>query len=242
MIDRNRCVVVLHVYKKPEDYNQNEQNSIIQTLKVFGNSRHIVVVCPESLADSYKQFSTVRLKDQFFTYAGYNQMCMQDWFYQTFLDLGFKYMLLTQVDVWTFQDNLEYFLDEFDKNGYDYIGAPWYGVWFCKDGEVGNGGFCIRRLEKFRDVCRKYPNKGGNEDIYFCRSHRDEFNFAPESLAREFSFEEKPLHAFRLNNNKLPMGCHAYASSPDRLGFWKHFIPDVRELKCKAGNPDIYNP
>ena len=151
-------------------------------------------------------------------------------------------MLLVQLDVWVFQDDLEYFLNKFDQYDYDYVGAPWYGVWFCEDGEVGNGGFCIRRLEKFRDICKRYPNAYGNEDIFFCRSHRGELNMAPEGLALQFSFEEKPLHAFRKNECRLPMGTHAYASTPDRLGFWTHFIPDVRGIKAKPGDPDIYNP
>lgn len=243
MIDKKRCVVVIHVHKSLENYNENERNSLIQTLKVFGNSRHIVFMCPDSLAEEYSKISSViRLKDQYFTYGGYNQMCKSDWFYQTFLDLGFKYMLLTQLDVWTFQDNLEYFLNEFDEKGYDYIGAPWYGVHFCKDGVVGNGGFCIRRLEKFRDICQKYPRGGGNEDVFFLHFFGTEISVAPESLGLEFSFEEKPLHAFRLNNHRLPMGCHAYASTPDRIGFWKYFIPNIKQIKAKEGNPDIYNP
>ena len=39
---------------------------------------------------------------------------------------------------------------------------------------------------------------------------------------------------------KLPMGTHAYASSPDRIGFWKHFIPNLKEIKCREGEVDIY--
>ena len=37
------------------------------------------------------------------------------------------------------------------------------------------------------------------------------------------------------------MGTHAYASSPDRIGFWKYFIPNVKGIKCKAGEIDIYD-
>lgn len=241
MIDKSRCCVVLHVYKTLEDYNENERAAIRKLFEVFP-SRNIILQCPDRLVDYYKDFNRMLLEDQYFTYSGYNRMCRQPWFYQQFIDLGYKYMLLTQPDVWIFQDNLEYFLNEFDKKGYDYIGAPWYGVWFCKDGTVGNGGFCIRRLEVFRDVCQKHPNGGGNEDTFFLKFFNNGIKVAPEKLALEFSFEEKPLHAFRLNNHKLPMGTHAYASTPDRIGFWKNFISGIKEIKAKEGNPDIYNP
>ena len=241
MIDRNRCVVVLPVYRKLEDYNENEQQAFKQILKVFGNSRDIVLVCPHTLADSYQPFNRIPLEQRYFTYSGYNDLCKSEFFYQLFLDRGYRYMCLIQLDVWVFQDNLEYFLNQFDEKEYDYIGAPWYGVGWVKDGTVGNGGFCIRRLEKFRDVCAKGV-RPGNEDVAILLNSQNGLNIAPENLALEFSFEEKPLHAFRLNNCKLPMGTNAYASSPDRLGFWKHFIPGIKEIKAKAGNPDIYNP
>lgn len=244
MIDKSRCIVVVPVYKKLQDYNENERASFFQTYKTFGGSRQVTVLCPPELKESYAPFSRIALDKKYFTYGGYNSLCKSDWFYQLFIELGFTYMCLVQLDVWVFQDNLEYFLNKFDKRGYDYIGAPWYGVKFCKDGTVGNGGFSIRRLERFRDVCRQQTKGPRNEDVYFLRmfNKKGGIKTAPEKLALEFSFEEKPLHAFRLNNYRLPMGTHAYAGSSDRLGFWKHFISGIKEIKAKTGNPDIYNP
>lgn len=241
MIDRNRCVVVIPVYKKLEDYNQNEQQAFKQILKVFGNSRDIILLCPEDLVDNYKPFNRFILERSYFTYSGYNRLCKREFLYQFFLDQGYRYMCLTQLDIWVFQDNLEYFLNIFDRDQLDYIGAPWYGVKFCKDGTVGNGGFCIRRLETFRNICRDFPEGSGNEDVFFIFRHKDKLKIAPESLALEFSWEEKPYYAFQLAQGRLPMGTHAYASTPDRIGFWKHFIPGIREIKCKAGNPATYS-
>ena len=244
MIDKNRCIVVVPVYKKLQDYDENERASFFQIYKTFGGSRQVTLLCPPELKESYAPFSRIALDKKYFTYGGYNDLCKSEFFYQLFIELGFTYMCLVQLDVWVFQDNLEYFLNKFDEKGYDYIGALWYGVKFCKDGTVGNGGFCIRRLERFRDVCKQQFKCLRNEDAYFLKvlNRKGGIKTAPEKLALEFSFEEKPLHAFRLNNYKLPMGTHAYASSPDRIGFWNHFIPNIKEIKCKVGNPDIYNP
>lgn len=79
---------------------------------------------------------------------------------------------------------------------YDYIGAPW--PWHPHH-KVGNGGFSLRSLplmyflmENFKHFPVKVP-----EDEAICREYRDRlegsfgFKFAPEEIAREFSFERE---------------------------------------------------
>lgn len=240
MLDKNRCIVVIPVYKEFTQMNANEQAAVRNTLQVLKNY-NIVFVGPGRIKDSYRNLGVfIPLKLERMTYSDYNKLCKDPQFYEIFIALGYKYMLLVQQDVYILNDKLEYFLDIFDREGYDFIGAPWLGVRFCKDGTVGNGGFCIRRLEKFRDVCKKYTG-GGNEDVFFLMRYRKEFKIAPEKLALEFSWEEKPYFCYKLMNGKLPMGSHAYASTPDRLTFWKQYISGIQEIKCKAGEMDIYN-
>ena len=240
MIDRKRCCIVLVVYKHLDQYDENEQQAFRNLLQVFFN-RDFYIVCPRPLVEEYSQYAPcIALEVDSLSYSGYNNLCKSVGFYQTFLDLGYRYMCLVQLDVWVFSDNLEYFLNEFDEKGYDYVGAAWYGVHFCRDGVVGNGGFCIRRLETFRNICREGVGPG-NEDTAILLNPKSNLRIAPEVLALEFSWEEKPLFCFKIMKGKLPQGCHAYSSTPDRIGFWKHFIPNVKEIKCKAGNPDIYD-
>ena len=234
---RPDTLAIIHCYKPYSQLNENEHAAVEQAKRVFP---HLTFIAPHNMDMSGYGPSVIRLPDQFFTYAGYSVLCKSPQFYQLFLDLGFKYLLITQYDVWIFEDRVDYFLDLFDREGYDYIGAPWYGVHFCRDGVVGNGGYCIRRLEKFRDICAKYGNQGGNEDVVFLR-HRGEIKIAPEKLALEWSFEEKPAYAYGLTGGVLPTGTHAYASTPDRIGFWRHFIPDIKEIKAKVGNPFTYS-
>ena len=238
MIDRKRCVVVVPIYKRLEDYDENERQAFNQIFRTFV-ARDIVLVCPHSLSEYYKDFNRYCLDSRYFTYSGYNELCKSEFFYRMFLDKGYRYMCLVQLDVWVFQDNLEYFLREFDEKGYDYLGAAWYGVCFTRDGKVGNGGFCIRRLSKFAEICREGVGPG-NEDTAILLNPKSNLRIAPERLALEFSFEEKPYFTYRLMKGKLPMGCHAYASSPDRIAFWKHFIPNLKEIKCREGEVDIY--
>ena len=242
IVDKKRCCIVLVVYKHLDQYDENEQQAFFNLLQVFFN-RDFYIVCPRPLVEEYSQYAPcIALEVSRLSYADYNILCKSVGFYQTFLDLGYTYQVVVQLDVWIFQDNLEYFLNQVAEGNLDYVGARWLGVHFCReDGVVGNGGFCIRRLETFRNICRDYPLRGGNEDVFFLQEHGDKIKVASTRLALEFSWEEKPYFAYKLMNYKLPMGCHAYSSTPDRLGFWKHFIPNLKEIRCKAGEVDIYN-
>lgn len=75
---------------------------------------------------------------------------------------------------------------------FDYVGAPW--PQFSDDYNVGNGGFSLRS-RRLLNACRELPFSGEvAEDVLICRLHRSEFErrgfrFAPEPVARKFSFE-----------------------------------------------------
>ena len=130
MIDRKRCCIVLVVYKHLAQYDENEQQAFRNLLQVFFN-RDFYIVCPRPLVEEYSQYAPcIALEVNSLSYADYNILCKSVGFYQTFLDLGYTYQVICQLDVWVFQDNLEYFLNEFDEKGYDYVGAAWYGVGF----------------------------------------------------------------------------------------------------------------
>lgn len=103
-----------------------------------------------------------------------------------------SYILLIQWDSWIVDPTVwdEEFLN------YDYIGAPW---WYGDDYNVGNGGFSLRskRLIQHLEANReKYP-LAHPEDDALCRRYgprlcEEGFKFAPEALARQFSFERGP--------------------------------------------------
>lgn len=75
---------------------------------------------------------------------------------------------------------------------YDYIGAPW--PHFDDGHTVGNGGFSLRSA-RLLDACVALGIDGPSEDVAICRTHRTALKrdfgirFAPEALARSFSFE-----------------------------------------------------
>lgn len=79
---------------------------------------------------------------------------------------------------------------------YDYIGAPW--PQFADAHRVGNGGFSLRS-RRLIDALQTFPDTDQvSEDVAICRLWRAELEeihgikFAPEGVARRFSFERMP--------------------------------------------------
>ena len=80
---------------------------------------------------------------------------------------------------------------------YDYVGAPW--PHFHDGHNVGNGGFSLRSrrlLEASRELPLDPPLL---EDVIICRRCRPQLErqgirFAPEAVARRFSYERTPPH------------------------------------------------
>ena len=101
------------------------------------------------------------------------------------------FVLLMQWDGWIINKSAwnPRFLD------YDYIGAVW--PWHLEGFRVGNGGFSLRS-KKLLDLTHKdeFVYKDRNEDDLICHINRDYLvrngvRFAPEELAREFSYERE---------------------------------------------------
>jgi hypothetical protein len=142
-----------------------------------------------------------------------------------------SHMLIFQYDGWILDGSLwdDSWLE------YDYIGAPW--PWHKNDGlNVGNGGFSLRskRLMKYLGTNSKYPLVSP-EDETICRTYRpdlelDGFRFAPESVARNFSFErEAPRKTF---------GFHGIFNvpkvlDPDELQLWMSLANDYVKSKVE---------
>ena len=210
-----------------------EQASLIQCVRTLGQKRDIYLVAPfgldlsgyTSLCPNYK-FKIKRLAKGFFDgLQGYNQLCKRWEFYNVFNE--YQYMLVYQLDCWVFEDNLDYFI----KLGYDYIGAPWFIVdpnlkKMVLD-KCGNGGFSLRRIDKFIEVCKKHINEADDEsvpeDVFFSKSCASEINICTSEVGYKFSFEVNPGALFKMNGNNLPMGCH----KPYLFGFktfWKNYI------------------
>jgi len=70
-----------------------------------------------------------------------------------------------------------------------------------------------------------FNNYNNNEDFFWGKVAKKNFSWfkvPSEKEALKFSFEANPQFLFKLNNNQLPFGCHAWQKYD--FNFWKKFI------------------
>ncbi len=233
-----------------------EEISLRRSMDVFaGFNKYLVIpetTNPDHFADTGK-LTVIKLHESYFqSVASYSKLLLSESFYKHFTDSEF--ILIYQLDCFAFHSNFNHFLD------FDYVGAPWFNsqnhlgnamirtLLFRKpalalqsilgyyrkekkDG-VGNGGFSLRRIDKFIDITsdRKIKKliatwskqKRPYEDIFYCfvvPLYFKNFNIADIQTATRFSFETNPQKCYELNNRELPLGCHAWAKHDP--SFWR---------------------
>lgn len=148
----SKCIILIPVYKLTPS---TDEAASLHQLEIILGKWEIRFVCPKTLDMSAYDtitntcYTKERFEDHYFEgISGYNTLMRNNTFYRRFKE--YEYMLIYQLDAWVFKDELQYWCNQ----GYDYIGAPWfkhYGtheegnkLWRC-----GNGGFSLRKVEKF---------------------------------------------------------------------------------------------
>ena len=210
--------VIIPIYKK--NLELFERVSLSQCRYIL-KKYPIIFIAPEG-----KHFKYINNKEKiiyfdkkfFQSVKTYNQLMLSPIFYKTFIDQGFDYILIYQLDAYVFYDALE----DFCNLLYDYIGAPWPFL-FCYNKSngsylrVGNGGFSLRNTKACYNVCENFLSyilklcNDINEDVVFSiAGTMKECNFkvAPINIAYSFSMEFHPFRVIRKNNDKFPFGSH----------------------------------
>lgn len=110
---------------------------------------------------------------------------------------------------------------------------------FKKEIWVGNGGFSLRKVSSFRILSRIMPflvpdlkNSTIQEDVFwalYVSSYVPIFQIPDYKIALEFSFETNPAECFKINQNELPFGCHAWWKKD--MNFWIPFINNHSVIK-----------
>ncbi|HMG15996.1 MAG TPA: DUF5672 family protein [Saprospiraceae bacterium] len=230
--------IVIPVYKS--SLQLAELRSLEQIQLTLG-SFPICFVGPQSLDYSpylsiIPEAKIMRFRDDYFSsLKGYNTLLLYAGFYKAFE--GFDYILLTQLDVWVFEDQL----DQWTGLQYDYIGAPWLseppklkrinllpmGKWML--GKVGNGGFSLRKISSHIQIATKLSWISWlftkNEDFFWSivvpRFYKS-FRIPNMEEAVFFAFELSPELAYEMTGHKLPFAVHAWEKH--NPSFWKRFI------------------
>ena len=173
---------------------------------------------------------------------GYNQLMVSPVFYQEFST--FRYLLIYQLDAFVFSDQLRsWCAKDYDYIGAPWVNVKWINkkeinkklplftkVPFLfkqlkrKDGLVGNGGFSLRKVSSHLKFAKVYssifPSLNFNEDLFwgkYIAAKERNFKIPLMREALSFSIENDPAEAFRLLNNELPFGCHAWYKNDEKI-------------------------
>jgi hypothetical protein len=153
---KKTCVVVIPIHDaSPSPY---ELISFQQCFRILSN-HSIKIVAPKGLTlHKYKEvvsnFETVFIDPIWqSTLIKYNQLKLSLFFYDLFKD--FEFLLTYELDAFVFKDDLEYWC----KQGYDYIGAPWFEGFGVTETNtnligVGNSGFSLRKISAMQRIIK----------------------------------------------------------------------------------------
>jgi hypothetical protein len=261
-IVKEKVTVIIPFYRA--DISAYEAIAIEQCYKVLSNYPIIAIkpqslVLPAEV-QKYPFTKILSFDDSFFKgIGGYNALMLSASFYKEFLD--YEYMLIHQLDAFVFDDRLSYWCNQhYDyigapwlkdcdhpdiiktvKSTIQYYFHTRYNIQkngkptrYQYENRVGNGGFSLRRVNKFYEQCllRKaeidtYLAVGDhhfNEDGFWSvevNRKSKKLNIPGYKTGIKFSVEFAPERAIRLNDNELPFGCHAWDRYAD---FWRPYF------------------
>ena len=167
-------------------------------------------------------------KKYFENINNYNKLLTSKFFYETFSD--YEFCLVCQPDAIVLKPELQEWLEL----PYDYIGAPWPNGYSLKiqtkkisipegitcTSFVGNGGLSLRRnracielLSEFDDIAEMWQINGHAEDLFFAFASTLSKSFLTPNFmtAANFSHDIEPVHLYKLINNQIPFGVHAWS-------------------------------
>lgn len=162
--NKKYCNVVIPTHKS--SLVGMEEIALINNLKVLSGWPSTILLPFGSSQDYYKNLSlkhalNVSVRNLPEGYLGsienYNKLFLSPILYEAFLD--FKYILIAQLDVWIFRDELQYWIDK----DFDYLGAPLFlpqnrGKKTLKTLMLpfgGNGGLSLRNVVKTLELTRE---------------------------------------------------------------------------------------
>ena len=198
------------------------------------------------------RISSEKFPDHYFkSVFRYNRLMLTASFYERFSHS--KFILIYQLDAYVFRDELLYWCSKnYDYIGAPWISTPNKGIKkvlslfeskkkkarseiFYK---VGNGGFSLRKVsthianaKKLKSVIEQNLNRSEDdfrimEDVFWSSVPKIDPSFLIPDYKEglKFAFDRKPKLALKLNNNKLPFGCHGFEKPKVKM-FWSKMIP-----------------
>lgn len=260
MLSKLKYAIVVPVYK--QNLTEFEEIALNQCFKVFQGCS-IIAIKPEKLLLSEHRFSrSVYFDDSYFeSVFGYNKLMLSASFYTQFNE--YDYILIYQLDAFAFSNQMDFWCSKgYDYIGapwlykhnhysqfktfkehlrsyfhrrYNLLGKSGQPALDKQlNNQVGNGGFSLRKIETFINICQVYKtqiseyeqfeNSIFNEDIFFSieLNRRKRIVKIPSyKEAINFAIETEPEKAFKLNGDKCPFGCHGWEKN---INFWRPYF------------------
>ncbi|HID52620.1 MAG TPA: hypothetical protein EYP41_11365 [Anaerolineae bacterium] len=214
----HRVAIVVPLSNRAELF-PDEEISLRHLLYYLGRYDKYLVI-PETLELTIPGFRYARFGPEFFGSAAANtRLMLSAAFYERFRE--YEYILVYHPDALVFSDQLEEWCDA----GYDYIGPPWFPdddmPWVTEPG-VGNGGFCLRKVESCLKVLRS-PRYAIDPDDYGRRLPNDSLINRLANYPRKYL---KHLHYF----NNVQREIARFRQNEDLFWSWRatHYYPDFR--------------
>lgn len=257
---KKEFVIIIPIYNK--EPNPIEVISLNRISTILKNSKYdIVLIYPASsdmdnlsnydrfFSNFNKQISKLPFHRKYFkSTISYSQLLVSKMFYQKFK--SYEYLYILQTDCYLFRDDLGKWYEYSKENDIDYIGGPiiskmsgWDSIIKTGFPVVGNGGFSIRKVETFLNICNKngefrttYPEIDFDnviyEDKFFCNDIKEYYDLrTPDfKIALKFAWDMSVEYIWKFIYDKdtsiLPMCAHALDKN---IMFWKCIIPELND-------------
>lgn len=194
----------------------------------------------------------------------YNDLMLSELFYEKFLN--YNYLLIYQLDAFIFKNELKYWCSlGYDYIGAPWLKEKEFPTLFKKTKEklrsylhrrynlldkqgrpdigrqlynyVGNGGFSLRKVKSFYNVCiqekelvENYVGRNSSdyhEDMFWTievNRKKKRIKIPGYKKALNFSIETAPERAMALIKGNMPFGCHAWDKN---INFWKPYFKEA---------------
>jgi hypothetical protein len=244
----NTCIVTPH---QGPPFNDVALLSFRRSAEVLSNHRWIFAVPHGTDMGPFREILP-HAEARYFPAEFFSSKRSAQWFYMhpEFFDAfaDFDHILIHQLDVYVFEDQLLHWVGLAEENGWDYVGAPWPNHqwlrfaqnplarlpwhWWLNE-PVGSGGFSLRRVSKMREasrkderVIRRFLRHFVPEDIYWCQLAQKlgtEIRRPAANVAAKFAFETECDRMLDITEGKMPFAVHGW--NRHDWDFWRKRIP-----------------
>ncbi len=230
MESNKKLVAIVVPMSNRVELTQEEEISKRHLIHHLNNYDKYLLV-PDNLEISFPGFQNINLSPKYFgNIDAHNSLLLSEIYYESFSE--YEFLLVYHLDSLVFSDQLI----EWCERGFDFIGAPWikhkdarYSGNKAFEGKVGNGGFCLKRVESFLKVFSSSELSVDPEKYWqnYCssRSKLVQILNYPRKIMKQFGFR---------NNSKWERINYRYSEEHFITNRAEHYYSDFKIADVKT--------